>query len=129
MTVFGLYRELDRGRNADLYRVNNGAAYDHAMSWIDGFEAQNGIKKIQWLDGQPHATQKPGGKLVRFHTLHFQGGAKRFLRAHVHLTSLRLKMLHQWNRLVAERGKLLEKISRLGNGSNPAGQGIKSKPA
>jgi len=109
MTAFGLFDALSRGRIVDLYPILEGGAFDHAMTDSNGFEMANGIKKIRWRDGLPYCMHQPDGQLVRFHTLHFQGRAKRFLRSHVRLSTPRLKFIFQVNRLVAERGKLLQK--------------------
>jgi hypothetical protein len=112
MTAFGLFGSLGRGRVMDLYSIREGGAFDHAMSDANGFEMENGIKRIQWPGGLPHCRQQPGGQLLRFHTLHFQGSVKRFLRSHVRLSSLRLRLTFQVNRLIAERGKVRQKWAR-----------------
>jgi hypothetical protein len=111
MTVFGLFGALGRGRVVDLYSIRDGGAFDHAMGDANGFETENGIKKVRWHDGLPHCLYQPDGQLVRFHTLHFQGSAKRFLGSHVKLSSPGLKVIFQVNRLIAEGGKLLQKLA------------------
>jgi hypothetical protein len=109
MSAIRLFGILGHGRVADLYTLREGGAFDHAMGDSNGFEMENGIKKIQWRGGLPHCRHQSDGELVRFHTLHFQGSAKRFLRPHVKLSSPRLKFIFQINRLLAECGKLLQK--------------------
>ena len=111
MTAFGLYRDLGRGQAGDLRQIRDGATYDHAMSESNGYEMANGIKRVHWVEDKPHCREEATGKLIRFNVLHFQGGAKRFLGAHVRLSRPGLKFAHQFNRLMGERGKLLQKIS------------------
>jgi hypothetical protein len=115
MSAIRLFGILGHGKVADLYPLREGGAFDHAMGDSNGFEMENGIKKIRWRDGLPCCRHQATGELVRFHTLHFQGNTKRFLRSHVKLSSPALKAIFRINRLLAERGKLLQKWT----GSNP----------
>lgn len=45
-----------------------------------GFEMKNGLKKLVWHDGIPYCRHLLTGKLIRFHTLHFQGKSKPQMR-------------------------------------------------
>jgi len=38
------------------------------------------LKELTWLDGQPYGYNRPLDRLVRFDGLHFQAGAKRFIK-------------------------------------------------
>jgi hypothetical protein len=112
MRVFGLFETLGRGKAGDLRQIRNGATYDHAMGYSDGYEMRDGIKKIEWRDGRPFCRREATGEMVRFNALHFQGSTKKFLARNVRLSSPGLKFDFQINRLIGERGKLLQKLRR-----------------
>jgi hypothetical protein len=112
MRVFSLFDTMGMGKAGDLREIRDGATYDHAMGQSDGYEMRNGIKHIEWRDGRPFCRHEATGEMVRFKALHFQGSAKRFLRRHVRLSSPGLKLTFQINRLIGERGKLLQKLRR-----------------
>tara|TARA_R110001592_G_scaffold112811_3_gene311347 strand:- start:235 stop:741 length:507 start_codon:yes stop_codon:yes gene_type:complete len=57
------------------------SAFDHNVNSSENYfpneyEMQGGIKKITFLDGFPHGHNLVLGRKIKFHTLHFQGGAK-----------------------------------------------------
>ena len=112
MTAFGLFDELGRGKIADLYAPRDEGVFDHSINDPNGFAMRQGIKRMEWREGYPHGQRESEGAWLRFHTLHFQGNSKRFLRAHVKLASPRLRFTYQLNRLIAEKGKLLRKWTR-----------------
>ncbi|MBW4538634.1 MAG: hypothetical protein KME43_05740 [Myxacorys chilensis ATA2-1-KO14] len=45
-----------------------------------GFEMQNSLKKIQWMNQQPFCKNLELNRLIKFNSLHFQGDSKR----HIH---------------------------------------------
>jgi hypothetical protein len=112
MTAFGLFRTLGRGRAGDLREIREGATYDHAMGESNGYEMCDGIKRIHWRNARPECRLESTGEMVRFKALHFQGSSKRFLRRHVRLKTPGLKLAFQVNRVIGERGKLLQKLGR-----------------
>jgi hypothetical protein len=111
MRVFSLFDAMGRGKAGDLRKIRDGATYDHAMGQSNGYEMRNGIKHVEWRDGRPFCRNEATGEMVRFNALHFQGDAKRLLRTHLQLKSPGLKLAYQINRLLAERGKLRQKLS------------------
>jgi hypothetical protein len=110
MRVFGLFEKMGRGKAGDLREIRDGATYDHAMGQSNGYEMRNGIKRVEWRDGRPWCRQEATGEMVRFNALHFQGSTKRFMHAHLRIASPKLKLLLLANRVMAERGKLWQKI-------------------
>lgn len=60
----------------DTFTISDGAVYDNNVNVSEGFEVANGIKHFVWKQGQPFGRHLETGKLVRFNTIHFQGGAK-----------------------------------------------------
>ncbi len=114
MRVFGLFEKMGRGKAGDLREIRDGATYDHAMGQSNGYAMRDGIKQVEWRDGLPWCRQESTGELVRFNALHFQGSTKRFMRAHLRIGSLQLKLMLLANRVTAERGKLMQKICGTG---------------
>jgi hypothetical protein len=110
MRVFGLFDIMGRGKAGDLRQIRDGATFDHTMDQSNGYEMRNGLKHIEWREGLPYCHQEATGDWVRFNVLHFQGSTKRHLQAHVRLKSPGLKMAWRYNRVIAERGKLMQKI-------------------
>jgi hypothetical protein len=110
MRAFTLFQTLGRGKAGDLREIRDGATYDHSMGQSNGYEMRNGIKHIEWQDGRPFCKHEASGEMIRFNALHFQGDTKRQLGPHVRLSSPEMKFYFQINRLLAERGKLLQKM-------------------
>jgi hypothetical protein len=110
MRVFGLFEKMGRGKAADLREIRDGATYDHAMGQSNGYEMLNGMKRVEWRDDRPWCKQEATGRMVRFNALHFQGSTKRSMRNHLRIASPQLKVMLLANRVIAERGKLLQKI-------------------
>jgi hypothetical protein len=44
-----------------------------------GYEVENGLKKIHWIKRQPFCKNVEVDRLIRFNSLHFQGGSKRYI--------------------------------------------------
>ncbi|NTU78069.1 MAG: hypothetical protein HGA45_01490 [Chloroflexales bacterium] len=76
MTAFADYRKAYPERVANLSVVRNGSAYDNNVRCSEGYAMRRGYKHFTWMDGRPYGRNLESGERVRFHTLHFQGGAK-----------------------------------------------------
>jgi hypothetical protein len=83
MKAFNLY--LHNKHYADIGEVSkviDGSIFDININTpTPGFEMENGIKKIIWKDGFPYGRHLRTQKLIRFNSLHFQGGnAKKLMK-------------------------------------------------
>jgi len=63
---------------------NDEEAFDHNMNSSENYfpneySMKDGFKEITFLDGQPYGHNLVLNKKIKFHTLHFQGGAKRLM--------------------------------------------------
>jgi hypothetical protein len=76
MTSFDDYRKQHPERVGEMFEISDGAIYDNNLNASEGFEMGGGIKRLFWRAGKPYGKHIESGALVRFHTLHFQGGAK-----------------------------------------------------
>jgi hypothetical protein len=77
MTLFGLAADSGVLRIANLYAIQaDGTRYDGTISNADEMLMEDGRKKIVWDKGRPHAVERETGRLIRMHTLHFQGSNK-----------------------------------------------------
>lgn len=76
MTFWELFIAESRFRIADLSRVADNSVYDRNIYISDGFEMENGIKKVFWKDNKPFGHQGETSNPVRFKGLHFHGSAK-----------------------------------------------------
>lgn len=77
MTLFAL--AADRGvlHIANLNAIQaDGTRYDGTISNANGLLIEEGRKKIVWDKGHPHTVELETGRLIRMHTLHFQGRNK-----------------------------------------------------
>src|SRR3990167_793882 len=54
--------------------------FDHNINQSDFFEMENGIKKIKWFNKNPYGYNQILKRDIRFLMLHFQGGAKSFMK-------------------------------------------------
>ncbi len=69
------------GRVGEMMCVINDAVYDHSINAQDnGYEMENGIKKIKHSAAGPCVYNYEMGKDIYFNSLHFQGDAKRLMR-------------------------------------------------
>ena len=78
MSAFRIYAAESPERVSDSGEVHEHGVIDAGMHVIDQFEGDV-RKTIHWVDGTPHCRHRESGDLVRFHTLHFQGGNKRLM--------------------------------------------------
>ena len=77
MTAFELFREENFGAIGEVSLVRNGSVFDPGICILEpGFEMENGIKKVEWLCGEPHGFYQRTGERIRFNSLHFQGQTK-----------------------------------------------------
>lgn len=78
--------------------VSTGAILDRSTfdfkidSDSGGYELENGLKKIHWNDRQPFCQHLSSGELIRFNSLHFQGGTKKYI--HQYFTGNTLTVLY-----------------------------------
>lgn len=77
MTALQLYSEVHFGSVGEASHIIDGSVYDpNVTAPHPGFEMENGVKKVTWLDGKPWGTYVPTGELIQFGALHFTGQAK-----------------------------------------------------
>lgn len=78
MTYLEYYgRYINPAGTGELMYIINDSVYDHCISMPDKYyEMENGIKKVQFIDKLPYVKRFDVDKLIRFNTLHFQGGSK-----------------------------------------------------
>ena len=76
MKAFSLY--LHNRHYAEIGEVSeiiDGSIFDiNITTPTPGFEMEKGIKKVIWQDGLPYGRRLQTGELIRFNSLHFQGG-------------------------------------------------------
>ncbi len=80
MVLFHLYFQDHPEGTLKVDLVNNEVAIDACINREDGFEMENGMKKIFWQDNIPYCKYIKSGKLIRFAIMHYQGHAKNFMR-------------------------------------------------
>ncbi len=88
---------------ADTSNPVDGCCWDTAIYQSYGFQMENGIKKITWIDDLPYATYK-NGELIRMLGLHFLGKnkMKEYLffvddnKKHIDPKTLKWMMFKQW---------------------------------
>ncbi|GAA4097501.1 hypothetical protein [Mucilaginibacter panaciglaebae] len=80
MALFHLYfKDYPEGAiKVDL--LTDEIAVDSNINCADGYETENGIKKIYWKNNLPYGKNEASGKLIRFVTLHYQAHAKDAMR-------------------------------------------------
>jgi hypothetical protein len=80
MVLFHLYFQDHPEGTLKLDLINDEIAIDISINREDGYEMENGIKKVYWQEGLPYCKLADSDKLVRFATLHYQGSAKPYMR-------------------------------------------------
>lgn len=86
MTALELFHYLDDsgggpGRVGEMMQIINDSTYDHNINTPDNdFEFTGGKKNVQIVDGIPYVFNMKYNKLIKFNCLHFQGGAKNFIK-------------------------------------------------
>ena len=113
MTFFTEYRKNHPDRILDIGNPLQDKAYDIAMAYIEFNRNENGIKKVEKLpDGRLMVFQRGHGE-VEMRNLHFQGEAKKSMKAHLFGTPPALEVIYQVNSLYLFFQKVLRKILRL----------------
>lgn len=80
MALFHLYFHDHPEGAIKVDLVTEDMAVDSNINVSDGYEVENGVKKIYWKDRLPYCKNVASGQLVRFATLHYQGAAKDAMR-------------------------------------------------
>jgi len=80
MALFHLYFQDQPQGALKVDLVTDDIAVDSNINRADGYETENGIKKIYWKNNVPYGKNAANGKLIRFVTLHYQGLAKDAMR-------------------------------------------------
>ena len=80
MTAFGEYQHHAMGKVKDLAQIENNSVFDDNINVSDGFE-MNGkeIKNIIIKNEGAYCKQLSTGRIIRFNSLHFQGGGKKYM--------------------------------------------------
>jgi hypothetical protein len=81
MTLLEYHAYQKWGLVGEMMHIIDDSTYDHNINTSDqNFKmSELGIKEISFLDGIPYCYQESSEKNIRFNSLHYQGGAKRFL--------------------------------------------------
>jgi len=79
MAVFYNYARDNPGVIGDNHVFFRNSTYDNNIHESEGFEMYKGLKRIFWKNGIPFGRHDNSGKMIRFHTLHFQGYSKRYI--------------------------------------------------
>jgi len=79
MVLWYEYQRVNSHKVGDLLSIDN-KRYDHHISISEGFEMDQGIKKITWIDDKPFCTNISDKELIMFNCLHFQGSAKKHIQ-------------------------------------------------
>jgi hypothetical protein len=82
MVLFHLYFQDHPEGAIKVDLVTDEIAVDSNINRPDGYETENGIKKIYWRNNLPYGKNIGNDRLVRFATLHYQGEAKHAMRKH-----------------------------------------------
>lgn len=77
MPMLNIFSQGYAGRWLDTMHIVEDATFDHHVNTgVPGFEMEGGRKKITWIHQQPYGFHLKQQRLIRFLSLHFQGGAK-----------------------------------------------------
>lgn len=82
MVAFFEYQKQTPYKIGDISLVINKTKHDININLSEGFDMETGVKKITWIDDKPYCRDISSGSLVRFNSLHFQGGAKPLIKDH-----------------------------------------------
>ncbi|HBE16397.1 MAG TPA: hypothetical protein DDW51_01970, partial [Cyanobacteria bacterium UBA11367] len=80
MTAFIEYRRMHPSKIGELSTIIDNSKYDHNINLSEGFEMQDGIKNIYFVNGQPCCKDLKFGNPIKFNCLHFQGNAKKYIK-------------------------------------------------
>ncbi len=82
MTALALLRERFPNRVANTYAPKDGIAICHSVLCEQGFEMENGRKRLEWIEGVPHGRflhGLDGPEWIPLAALHFQGSSRRYM--------------------------------------------------
>lgn len=79
MCLLGLFYRKYTDAIGLTSEIIDGSVYDININVSRGFEMQDGMKHIRWVEGQPVCQHLELGKDIRFNSLHFQGAAKQHM--------------------------------------------------
>ncbi|MEB0262773.1 MULTISPECIES: hypothetical protein [unclassified Mucilaginibacter] len=82
MTLFQFYFNDHPAETLKIDLMNGELAIDTSLHNADGYEMENGIKKIYWQNNLPFCKLESSGKLIRFAALHYQGHEKYLMAKH-----------------------------------------------
>ena len=82
MILFHFYFQEHPTETLKIDLLNNELAVDVSINLSDGYEQQDGLKKVYWQQGLPYCKNLATGNMVRFASLHYQGHAKNAMREH-----------------------------------------------
>lgn len=88
MTALDDYAQTYPERVADTAVIRDASTYDNNIRRSDGFAMRRRVKDLTWIDGRPYARHIATGQLVRFHSIHFQGGSKLLIPYFAHQRNL-----------------------------------------
>ena len=85
MTLWGIYRVIGNpGDYGETSAIVKNTTFDHNINGPDGYEIEDGIKKVYWKGTTPYCKNLRLNKLIKFNCLHFQGQpAKKLISSHV----------------------------------------------
>lgn len=82
MILFHFYFQEHPNETLKIDLINNELAVDISINREDGYEQEDGMKKVYWQNGLPYCKNLATGQLVRFASLHYQGNAKHQIIRH-----------------------------------------------
>jgi hypothetical protein len=112
MTLFHFYFADHPGKTLKIDLIDD-LAVDTSINSSDGYEMENGSKKIYWQNNLPYGKNIATGKLVRFATLHYQGNAKDTMRRHYKAGGYLLQRLWEPVKIKATFKKIKRSIKGL----------------
>jgi hypothetical protein len=80
MLVFHEFQKRTSRKIGDISVVIDKTKHDANINLSEGFEMEDGVKKVTWTDDNPYCRDIKTGALIRFNSLHFQGGSKHLIK-------------------------------------------------
>lgn len=96
MTAFNEYQKESFVKAKDLSVIEDNEVFDDNINDADDFVMKNGIKDMNFENGFYYGTLKDTKQKIKFNTLHFQGGAKKFIANHYlgnNLKKIKMKLM------------------------------------
>ncbi|MFM6250878.1 MAG: hypothetical protein ACKPEQ_17330, partial [Dolichospermum sp.] len=73
MKVFEEFRKLNPKRIGEISIIQDNSIYDMNINVSSGFEMNNEIKKVYWINEQPFCREIESSSYIKMNALHFQG--------------------------------------------------------